>query len=105
MDSLAVTDLTFAPLVVQKFGVDRHKLSLEEPSQLRSDFLPAHREVNSLRHVCRRDELELDLGVAKRAHVLLEARQELDFFPRFTNLFMLVSLSFVSVGDLLAHVD
>ena len=82
MDSLAVSDLTFAPTIVQKLGIDRDKLSLKEPSQLCPDLFPAHRKVTSLRKISGRHELELDLSVTEGAHILLEARQELAFFPR-----------------------
>ena len=103
--ALAVTDLTFAPSIVQKLGVDHHKLCLEEPSQLCSDLSPALCEVESLREVCWWHKLELYLGVAKGANILLEALQELDFFPCAQFLFVFVPLPLVSVVDLLAHVD
>ena len=105
MNALTVTDLTFAPGIVQKLRIDDHKLCLEEPSQLCSDLGPALSEVEGLREIRGRHKLELHLGVAERAHILLEALQELDFFPCAQFLFMLVALPLVSVVDLLAHVD
>ena len=45
MDSLTVTHLTLAPFVVEKLGVNRHELSLEEIAQFHAYFVTSLVEV------------------------------------------------------------
>ena len=105
MDALPVADLRLAPSVVDERGIDGHQLCLEEPAELGADFSPALSEVEGLGHVRGDLEGERHLGVANGAAVVREARNELSLVPCAHLRLVLVSLTLVSMVDLLTHVD
>ena len=105
MDSLAIPHLTLSVLIVEQVHIDRDDLSLEEVSQFATELGPALHKVKRLGEVGRHLEVERNLGLSHVADVVWEAGQELCLLPHSPLPNVRIPLAFVTVVDLLAHVD
>lgn len=105
VDSLSVANLTLSVFVVKHVDVHWNDLCLEEVSQLAAELSPLLDEVDGLREVSWHLESERNLRLAHVADVTWEAVEHLVLLPHASLPDVLVTLAFVTVVDLLAHID
>ena len=105
MYSLTITQLALTVLIVEEIRLHRHNLGLEEVAELDSELGPPLHEVERLGKIGWDLELERNRGISHLADVVGEDGNHLCFLPDATLPYVRVSLAFVTVVDLLTHVN
>ena len=105
MHSLTVTQLALSVISIKEIRRHRHNLGFEEVAELNSELSPSLHKVERLRKIGWDLEREWNIGFSHVANVIGEDGDHLSFLPDSTLPFVLISLAFVTVVDLFAHIN
>ena len=105
MYSLTVSQLAFSIVSVEEIRLHGHNLGFEEVAEFNSELSPSLHKVERLRKISWDLEREGNIGLAHVANVIGEDSDHLCFLPDSTLPFVLISLAFVAMVNLLTHIN
>ena len=105
MHSLTVSYLALSVVSVKEIRRHRHNLGFEEIAHFDSELSPSLHKVERLGKIGWDLERERNVRFSHVANVIGEDSDHLCFLPDPALPFVLISLAFVTVVDLLTHVD